>query len=281
MPVYRTPDKKLISSIESYVKGREEILISNTIEFKNILFAEAVFYKKGFFRRSKEVNGYSYVILENKENEKVCIEDLCKLAYYNCAFLCTMDEGGILDAFRNSVTKNNGKTDMNTLYSGIDYLQGIGYDDAEDVKDLVEQLETLTSLNVDMFTDIDNIRDLVLNEKKTFSLELKDELYDQYIKTLKLNYEKVKLIESYYECLVKIQEIVDEKMSMFRSKLLHNGKDVGIVAPIRKLKSEVDYFIRVIEIYDKILKMSEEEYLDYVNELDSKRIKQRLELIRK
>lgn len=279
MPVYKTPGGEFLSGIKQYKKIKEKALIANTMCVDNITFKEVAFIKSSFFKKNNEHLGYAYIILENPQNAEISFEKLCEHAYYNTAFFGNLDEGGILDAFRNSKMDKYEKDEVSTIYMGIDYLTDSGYEEVALVKNVVEELKDMRDLNISMFYDIDEIKNPVLLDKEVFTAELKNEMYENYISALKLHYQKVKIIESYYDNLVKIKEIVDEKMSMFESKFIPN-RDFGIIAPLRKLKYEVSYYIRVAETFEKVLNMNQEEYLNYISELDAKRIEERIKLIR-
>ncbi|ERI90787.1 hypothetical protein HMPREF1982_03825 [Clostridiales bacterium oral taxon 876 str. F0540] len=275
MEAYFQPSKEMFSIIAPYLKKGEKCKISNLIELNGKLYREVVIYKRSMAAFRDEPKGYMYIDAENKVVSSKNIQtELAKLAYFYETFYSSEKGSGILAAFQDEDNFEGDRAVFREAAEGLDYLNKQEIENALKIKQVINIIPKLREKSNIEMSKLSNFAAEDLQNNVPFSQETVDKLYPVYERILELNFEKVKLIASVQDYCDEVKDAADKTRKKFKVRF-----DQKIVVPLVRASDQISYFRRIIRTYKSVLNFSNTQYLRFLNDVNKKKIDQRIDMI--
>lgn len=277
MLVFLKADGIYKSISDEYKKGGEIARVSLPIEFEGKKYREIIYNKVFLGSVRKGIKGIIFVTEDGKVVEdKRDLRELITLGYHFEVLFDEVFTGSIPRAVTPEKEIKKEENDFNQMIEGLKVLKDEGVhgcdiminvlsnlpqykrDNNKALENLIEKIKSLES------------QDIVFNQK------IFDEVMPYYREALIRNFKRVKLINKAREYYDEIKKEAYKRKKKFKYRSM--GRDV--VEGLTKLEYGINYTKKVLEVYDKVVDMNEEQYLRYLNEMDKDNINHRFELLR-
>lgn len=273
---YTQVNKDELKIVKNFVKGGEICKISGEIKLNERTYRQIIYLKKVFLYNRLETRGFTYL---NEDNEIVdknaVINELNRLGYYYEVFFHENSGSSILDALKSGGAILRSQSEFEKVLGGLDILIEQKVAEAEKVKNvaiMVPKLREKSNNLVQEFSDkINDMKHLDIN----FGEDQLSKLYPYYEKVLKANFETVKHIAALSDCCDYVLKETDKKKRKLSVKLKSKNFDMLI-----KVSDELSYYRRLIKIYNSVLDMSVNQYIDFLRKANKEKIENRTGLIR-
>lgn len=275
MTIYNKVPDKFISIAAASLQKAEAFKISKPVLYENKKYFEIVFNKKLFGILRKNVVGR--LIIDEQGSvikDNILLNNLARLFYYYAFFF----DAGLSDL------KNTIKTDTQLKREERDYKEAAsvlqrladeGVGDAGRVKSIVDRYPN-------MRVEADKVLKMViqrveeyLSNDTLFSEEVLDDVLSLYIKTLVLNFERIKFINGasgHYDTVKR--EIIKRKRKI-KNRIGRKFRD-SVIKP----ENILTFFINILKYYDEVINYSSERYKKYLLSKDAEYIKKYSETLR-
>ncbi|MCM0650598.1 hypothetical protein NBE98_19715 [Clostridium swellfunianum] len=273
---YKELSDETIEIIKTYVKKGESCRISGQIVLNNKVYREIIFYKRNLRTFRNENQGYLYLDENNSiVSSKNIQKELAKLAQYYDVFFSDGKNGGILAALQTEEQLEREKGHMEDIITALEFLSSEGIEGAVKIKDVVYKLPEAREKANKKVNELALLIKNVREENNTFDEAVLQKIYPVYEDVLKLNFEKVRLIGTLYDCCDYVKEQAERQRKKW--KIRFKSKLVG---PLLKLSDEISYFRRVIRTYEKVLNMNTSQYVKFLNNINKEKIENRFNMVR-
>ena len=274
--MYTPGTEEVLEIVKKYALKGEGIKISHALEYNNKLYREVVFSKKIFKNLRKEHLGYLYIDEKNEiVTEKTLQEKLSKLAYFSEIFYNKDNSACIINAFQDEGTVERDKKDYSLVAEGLDFLTKEGIIDSEQVKQIVIKLPDIRERNNEVLEQFISKSQKLKDEKKYFNAYMLEELLPAYREALSINMQKIRLVESGRECYLNIKKTSEKKKKQMSIRF--NSK---LTQPLIKVIYTMGYFIKLVESYETISKMTDTQYFKFLGGIEKENIDYRVKLNR-
>ncbi|MCX7695483.1 MAG: hypothetical protein N2Z71_07260, partial [Caloramator sp.] len=114
------------------------------------------------------------------------------------------------------------------------------------------------------------------NENLIFNKKILDEIMPYYRRALLKNFEKIKLINKTKDEIDDVKSALNKKRKSLRFRI--SGTE--LMDCLNRLDYGIDYFKRVLTVYEPVLDMNDKEYLEYLDSMDRKNVEEKLSKLR-
>lgn len=272
MGAFITKDSRYSKTINKYKKAFEKSKISMPYEHNGVLYRQILFNKP----IGKSICGFVIItedgmpVYDNK-----LIAELTKPFFYmetlmNDEYINNLKRTILSDDQKQKEIENNKKV--------IFALNALKRDNVKGTDVVIEILNQLPENKVEnnkfVLEFIDKVeeynkKDIIFNE------QIIQDVFLYHKKTLMKNLERVKLINSGRDYYDDIKNSISGRNKIKRRS---KGRDFTLCA--YNLDYTIDYFRNMLILYDKVIDMSENQYNEYLQNMENKRIEERLTLSR-
>lgn len=276
MPAHMEENDEFLHIIKPYMKKGESYIVSSFIELNGKKYREVGFFKRGFKALGRDICGYLYInndwtLVTSKNIQR----ELAKLGLFNDIFFSSERNLSILAGLKTEKDLKRDLSEVEEVLKGLDFLYGQHIESALKVKNVTRKLTELRQKTNNEINRLSSLVNEVEENGQAFSQELLENLYPFYEQILKLNFEKVKLIDSLEDCLDEIKT----QAKKIRKKLKYRMNQ-NVVRPLLRVEDEVSYYIRIIRTYAKVLNMTTFQYLKFLSDMNKEKAEARVNLIR-
>jgi len=276
MPAYSIAPKEVLGCIKQYIKSGEEVKISDSLEYNNILYREIIFLKKWSKNNSKEHLGYLYI---NEKNEivtqKLLQDRLGKLAYFYEIFYNTENKSCIVNAFQDEASVENDDNNYKLVTEGLNILTKDGNLDSQKVKEMVLKLPEIREKNNEILKLLMVKTQECRSEKKYFNMSMMEELLPTYREALSINLKKIRLVYSLRDSFENIK-IASEK----KRKQIFIRFNYKLTKPLIKISYMMEFFSKVVNSCETISDMTDVQYFTYLGTIEKVNIDNRVKVNR-
>lgn len=275
MTIYNEVPDKFISIAEANSQSGEVFKISKPVLFENKKYFEIVFNKKLFGILRKNVIGRLIIDEQGsviKDNS--LLNNLSRLFYYY-AFFFDAGLSDLKNTIKSDIQLKREERDYKEAASVLQHIADEGVGDAGRVKSIVDRYPV-------MRVEADKVLKMViqrveeyLSNDTLFSEEVLDDVLSLYIKTLVLNFERIKFINSasgHYDTVKR--EIIKRKRKI-KNRISRKFRD-SVIKP----ENILTFFINILKYYDEVINYSSERYKKYLLSKDAEYIKEYSETLR-
>jgi len=273
MKVYTNELGRYKSIAEKYKKPKESVRVSLPIEFEGEVFRVLEFYKSSFF--DKTTTGILVITNDGfKVSEKRIQREVLKLSYYLDILL---DDENI-ERLKKAITQEKDlKKEMLNYNDAIDVLTLLNSENIKGVDTVINVLKKLPESKMENNKALEEYIEIT---KKYEDLDLAvnsdmiEELLKNYRDMLLVNFKRVKEINkgrAYYDLLKDLSSKNKRKIS---------NKFNGMAQRYTRLEMILDKLKNILIIYDRIVDMNEERYIEFLKAQDNANINNKLKLIR-
>lgn len=273
-----TNDANILSKLNTFKKGNEGFSISPKIEFRGKTFYDIQIIKQSPFNLiGRKCSGF-LIVDENFEPISIneCPEKLLKMTYF---FSTMIDKNNKISLIHLSRTSQEFKKDEFEYRSSLDTLKLAIDETTADYRQFMNCYTELYTKKVQNSNKINALLNYFTDSIKNNGILTEndyDKLYEEYKTIMGNNLKRIKIIYSYSSNLKKIYKICHEDHKKIKNKLKSNKKG----SPTSKLYTSLKYNLELLESYKSVLPMTINQYIDYVEESESKLINERLTLTR-
>ncbi|MCX7884260.1 MAG: hypothetical protein N2448_04430 [Caloramator sp.] len=260
---------------KKYKKRREQIRISRPIEYEGSIYRWILYNHSLFGKIKEEIKGMIF-LKESGEivEDKKTIRELTALSYYFQNMFDDELKNNIKRAFVSDEEINKEIKNYEIVINALNILKNENIHGADTLIYIFTNLpETKRQNNSAILELIEKTKEFD-NEDFIFSKKVLENLISSYRNILITNFSRIKLINkgrAFYDDI--------KKEASKRNKKFNLGKN-NIKNSFLKLETSIDYLKKIIRIYDKVLDMSEEQYIKYLDKIDRENIEHMLKLIR-
>lgn len=273
MRVYTNDLGRYKAIAEKYKKSKEDVKLSLPIEFEGELYRVLEFFKSSFFEKSTT----GILVLTNdgfKVSDKRIQREVVKLSYY----LDILLDDDSIERLKKAITPEKElKKETINYNDAIDVLTLLNSENVKGIDTVINVLKKLPE------SKIENNRALeeylkVTKKYEDVDLAVNSEMIEELLKSyrdmLLVNFRRVKEINkgrAYYDSLKDLSSKNKKKIS---------NKFNGMSQRYTRLEMILDKLKNILIIYDRILDMNEERYIEFLKTQDNVNINSKLKLIR-
>lgn len=273
-----TNDTNILSKLSKFKKGNELFSISPKIEFRGKTFYDIQIIKQSPFNLiGRKCSGF-LIVDENYEVLSIdeCPDKLLKMAYF---FSTIIDKNNKISLIHLSRTPQEFKKDELEYKSSLDTLKLAIDETTSDYRQFMncytelytKKIQNSNKINALLNSFTDSIKNNAILTENDF-----DTLHEEYKTIMGNNLKRIKVIYSHSSTLRKIYKICHEDHKKIKNKLKSNKKGT----PTSKLYTSLKYNLELLESYKTVLPMTIKQYMDYVEESETKLIAERRALTR-
>lgn len=278
MLVYQRAEGLFKTISDKYKKGKEVARVSRPIEYKGHLYREIQYNKVLLGSVRNTVNGIIYV---TEEGEKVLDQnDIRELAYLAYQFEVLFDDvfkGGIPKAVMDEKNLKREEKDFEKMLVALDSLKSEGLEKTQNLEEAFKKITSLKRENNKALKELIDKVNSLSNEGLIFSKKVLDEVMPYYRKALLKNFEKIKLINTTKAELDEAKQALIKKRKALRFRIMSG---TSLMDCLNRLEYGIDYFKKVLTVYDEVVDMNDNEYLAYLDKMDRKNIEEKINKIR-
>lgn len=278
MLVYQRAEGLFKTISDKYKKGKEVARVSRPIEYKGRIYREIQYNKVLLGSVRNTVNGIIYV---TEEGEKVTdnndIKELAYLAYQFEVLFDDVFKGGIPKAVIDEKDLKREEKDFEKMLVALDLLKAEGLENTSNLEEAFKKITNLKRENNKALKELIDKVNSLSNENLIFSKKILDKVMPYYRKALLKNFEKIKLINTTKVELDDAKQALIKKRKSLRFKIMTG---TSIMDCLNRLEYGIDYFKKVLTVYDEVVEMSDNEYLGYLDKMDRKNIEEKINKIR-
>lgn len=278
MLVYQRAEGLFKTISDKYKKGKEVARVSRPIEYKGHLYREIQYNKVLLGSVRNTVNGIIYV---TEEGEKVLDQnDIRELAYLAYQFEVLFDDvfkGGIPKAVMDEKNLKREEKDFEKMLVALDSLKLEGLEKTQNLEEAFKKITSLKRENNKALKELIDKVNSLSNEGLIFSKKVLDEVMPYYRKALLKNFEKIKLINTTKAELDEAKQALIKKRKALRFRIMSG---TSLMDCLNRLEYGIDYFKKVLTVYDEVVDMNDNEYLAYLDKMDRKNIEEKINKIR-
>lgn len=275
MKIFTKSEEIYIESAKKYKKGREQIRISRLIEYEGSIYRWAVYNPSFLGKMKEEIKGMIF-IKENGEivEDKKTIRQLISLSYYFQNMFDDESKNNIKRALISDDEINKEIKNYEVVINALNILKNENIYGADTLIYIFTNLpETKRQSNSAILEFTEKIKELD-NEDFIFSKKVLESLIAPYRNILITNFNRIKLINkgrAFYDDI--------KKEASKRNKKFNIGTN-NIKNSFLKLETSIDYLKKILRLYEKVLDMSEEQYIKYLDKIDRENIENMIRLVR-
>ncbi|WP_027308866.1 hypothetical protein [Caloramator sp. ALD01] len=262
---------------DKYIKKSEVARVSLPIEYKGQLYREIQFNKVFLGSVRQTVNGYIYVTEDGqKVEDERDIKELSYLAYQFEVLFDDVFSGGIPKAVTEEKQLKREEKDFEKMLVALDALKAEGLEKTEKLRDAFLRLTYLKRENNKALKELIDKVNSLSNENIVFSKKILDEIMPYYRGALLKNFEKIKLIAKTKDEIDDVRSALNKKRKSLRFRI--SGTE--LMDCLNRLDYGIDYFKKVLTVYEPVLDMSDKEYIKYLDSMDRKNVEEKLSKLR-
>jgi hypothetical protein len=277
MEVFTTPVGKLKDIADKYKKSGETIRISMPIEYDGKRYREIVYNKTFLGKMKKNIAG---VIFLTEDGEYISNSDirneLSSLAYN---FEVILDDKSISELKSAITSELKMEKQIKDYELFIKEIENMNSEKVLGIGTVVTILNKLPNLK----RESNNALEAYINKLQeinpegfVFNVSVNNELYAYYREILIKNFQKVRLIASGRRFYDDIKKEAQKKKKSLLKRFSKHEAFMGIT----NLQYEMDHFIKIVEVYEKVIDMNQEQYIKYLKAVEKTNIKDRIQLLR-
>jgi hypothetical protein len=258
---------------DKYIKKSEVARVSLPIEYKGQLYREIQFNKVFLGSVRQTVNGYIYVTEDGqKVEDERDIRELSYLAYQFEVLFDDVFSGGIPKAVIEEKQLKREEKDFEKMLVALDALKAEGLEKTEKLRDAFLNLTALKRENNKALKELIDKVNSLSNENIVFSKKILDEIMPYYRRALLKNFEKIKLIAKTKDEIDDAKTALNKKRKSLRFRI--SGTE--LMDCLNRLDYGIDYFKKVLTVYEPVLYMSDKEYIKYLDSMDRKNVEEKI-----
>lgn len=277
MLVFTKAEGKFKEISDKYIKKHEVARVSMPIEYKGQLYREIQFNKVFLGSVRQTVNGYIYVTDDgNKVDDQKDIKELSYLAYQFEVLFDDLFSGGIPKAVTEEKQLKREEKDFEKMLVALDALKAEGLEKNDNIRETFLKLTNLKRENNRALKELIDKVNSMSNENLIFNKKILDEIMPYYRRALLKNFEKIKLINKTKDEIDDVKSALNKKRKSLRFRI--SGTE--LMNCLNRLDYGIDYFKRVLTVYEPVLDMNDKEYLEYLDSMDRKNVEEKLSKLR-
>lgn len=277
MLVFTKAEGRLKEISDKYIKKSEVARVSMPIEYKGQLYREIQFNKVFLGSVRQTVNGYIYVTEDGqKVEDERDIRELSYLAYQFEVLFDDVFSGGIPKAVIEEKQLKREEKDFEKMLVALDALKAEGLEKTEKLRDAFLNLTALKRENNKALKELIDKVNSLSNENIVFSKKILDEIMPYYRRALLKNFEKIKLIAKTKDEIDDVKAALNKKRKSLRFRI--SGTE--LMDCLNRLDYGIDYFKKVLTVYEPVLDMSDKEYIKYLDSMDRKNVEEKMMKLR-
>ncbi|MBZ4664138.1 MAG: hypothetical protein JG776_1853 [Caloramator sp.] len=277
MLVFTKAEGRLKEISDKYIKKSEVARVSMPIEYKGQLYREIQFNKVFLGSVRQTVNGYIYVTEDGqKVEDERDIRELSYLAYQFEVLFDDVFSGGIPKAVIEEKQLKREEKDFEKMLVALDALKAEGLEKTEKLRDAFLNLTALKRENNKVLKELIDKVNSLSNENIVFSKKILDEIMPYYRRALLKNFEKIKLIAKTKDEIDDVKAALNKKRKSLRFRI--SGTE--LMDCLNRLDYGIDYFKKVLTVYEPVLDMSDKEYIKYLDSMDRKNVEEKMMKLR-
>lgn len=263
-------DNELLDFVGEYKKNREFVKLSIPVSLKGNTYREVVFERSFFFKRKRlDINGVLFIDkLNNIVRDKSIVRELSEL-FLNLEQLL---EDSFINGLEKSILSDNDLLEEERKYRNINKIMQVLIEKntpgAEKIDGIIKRLPQYKKENnilIKQYLDI--VKTIKVNDGINSDFLMND-IKQIYNLTLIKNFEKIKFISTgrnYYEFIKK------EAVGLYKKKTIGMmGSNVNSNAA--NVEYVFNHLIQVVDVYNRILDMSQSDYIKYLNNIEKQDI---------
>lgn len=277
MLVFTKAEGRFKEISDKYIKKSEVARVSMPIEYKGQLYREIQFNKVFLGSVRQTVNGYIYVTEDGqKVEDERDIRELSYLAYQFEVLFDDVFSGGIPKAVIEEKQLKREEKDFEKMLVALDALKAEGLEKTEKLRDAFLNLTALKRENNKALKELIDKVNSLSNENIVFSKKILDEIMPYYRRALLKNFEKIKLIAKTKDEIDDVKAALNKKRKSLRFRI--SGTE--LMDCLNRLDYGIDYFKKVLTVYEPVLDMSDKEYIKYLDSMDRKNVEEKMMKLR-
>ncbi|SKA88672.1 hypothetical protein SAMN05443428_10921 [Caloramator quimbayensis] len=275
MKIFTKVEGIYTKTAEKYKRGREQIRISKPIEFEGNLYRQVV-YNPSFLGKIKEETKGIVFITESGDvvEDKRTLRELASLSYYFQNMFDEESKKSIKRALISDEEINKEVKDNELIIKALESLKNENLHGVDMLINIFTNLpETRRQSNSAILEFTNKIKEFD-NEDFIFTKQILDSLIIPYRNILIANFNRIKLINrgrAFYDDIKKEASKRNKRFSIGTN----NTKDSFV-----KLENSIEYLKKILRLYEKVLDMSEDQYIKYLDKIDKEKIEANIKLIR-
>ncbi|MCM1992482.1 hypothetical protein [Oceanirhabdus seepicola] len=277
MSFYEVPSNEVMASLKNVIKMGEKAKISKEVNVGEIFYREVVLSKKSFPSLKKVDSGILYIDDNNKvvDDEKL-IKKLGRDFYFYSAFFDESSNKSLVNALQNEGDVERDRKDYSEAIEAADILISEGMKQAELIKTITEKVLTLREKTNTILNDIMNQYDEFTKKQGTLNEEFLEEVNDKYKELMRVNFEKVLIINKGINIYDNVQDAAYKKKKRLKVRF-----NTSVVSPINKLDYVISYYKRIIKTYQSVINLNMMQYMKQHERFEKSNVDERLSLVRK
>ncbi len=277
MSFYEVPSSEVLDSLKNVIKIGEKAKISKKVIVSEVSYREVVLSKKSFPSFKKVDSGILYIDDNNRvvDDEKL-IKKLGRDFYFYSAFFDESSNKSLVNALQNEGDVKRDRKDYTEAIEAAEILINEGIKQAELIKTIAEKVLILREKTNTILNDIMNEYAEFTRKKGFLSEEFLEEVNDKYKELMRVNFEKVLIINKGLNIYDDVQDAAYKKKKKLAVRFNSN-----VVMPINKLDYVISYFKKIIRTYQPVLHFNMMQYIKHHEKFENNNIEERLSLIRK
>lgn len=270
LKIFLKADNELNRIADKYKKNREFIEVSVPISFNGTTYREIIFEQLYLIKRKeRNIKGVIF-ISEQKEivSDKAIIRDLTKI-FLNLENLL---EDSFLGNLEKTIVSDSDIKEEEKRYKNITKILQIliekntpGVEKVEGILKKLPQLKKENNILIKQYIDLAKPLKTAQDMNSEYLLNDIKQIYNL---TLLKNFEKIKLIstgKNYYDFVKK------EAIGLFKKKLVGTmGSNKSSEAA--NVEYVFNHLLQVVDVYNRIIDMSENDYIKYLNNIEKQEI---------
>ena len=262
---------------ERYIRKGEIGRVSYPIEFEGKKYREIVYNRVFLGTIRKGILGVVFITEDGKAvTDGRIIKELAALAYNMEVFFDETYAGSIPRAITPEKEIQKEERDFAQMKRGLEILKNENVKGTDVVESILSKLPGLKRENNRVLKElVDRVKSFE-NDSVVFNKSIMDEIAIYYRRALLKNFQRVKLIAKGINYYDEIKREAARRKKKFKYRFM--GRDV--VEGLTKLEYGINYLKRVINVYSKVIDMSEEEYIRFLREMDRENINHKISMVR-
>ncbi|KAJ52292.1 hypothetical protein CTM_08396 [Clostridium tetanomorphum DSM 665] len=275
MSIYMEVGKEIEEKVSAHIQKGENIKLIN-IEYNDKLYRQIQFRRKAFGKGNYILKGIIYLSQTNDiVKDTSLLYELEKLAFhYKNIF--DRDSGlAIISTYEDKGTINRYEEDFSKSIEALNSLKEEVTFDIEIIKRVIEKVIRLRKEKNNKLEELIKLEEKLKSKNYIFDEELFIKSYSIFEDVLKINFKSI-------NCIYSIMDVYDELNKECSKKkrsivVRFNGK---MKDKFMKLDYVLSYFKKVINTYNNILNLNENNYIKLIRNKHKEIIKENLNGLR-
>ena len=277
MSFYEVPSNEVMASLKNVIKMGEKAKISKKVNVNDVFYREVILSKKSFPSLKKVDSGILYIDDNNRVvDDKKLINKLGRDFYFYSAFFDESSNKSLVNALQNEGDVKRDRKEYTEAIEAAEILIGEGIKQAELIKTIAEKVLILREKTNTILNDIMNQYAEFTRKKGYLNEEFLEEVNDKYKELMRVNFEKVLIINKGLNIYDDVQDAAYKKKKKLAVRFNSN-----VVMPINKLDYVISYFKKIIRTYQPVIHFNMMQYMKHHEKFEKNNIEERLSIIRK